>query len=100
MYLVLLFLLTTAKFCNLGQLQDIKIIVFELRHPYKSDLFSFFLDTILMSADKEIKTNIQNSTLNSWFDALSKWHDPHIKHMYAQDFNNPEYVTLFHILYE
>ena len=31
-----------------------------------------------MSAEKEIKTNIQNSTLNSTFDALSKWDDPHI----------------------
>ena len=32
-----------------------------------------------MSTEKKIKTNIQNSTLNSLFDALSKWHDPHIK---------------------
>ena len=31
-----------------------------------------------MSAGKKIKTNIQNSTLNSSFDALSKWHDPDI----------------------
>ena len=27
---------------------------------------------------KNIKTNIQNSTLNLSFDALLKWHDPHI----------------------
>jgi hypothetical protein len=27
---------------------------------------------------KKIKANIQNSTLNSSFDALSKWHDRHI----------------------
>ena len=32
-----------------------------------------------MSAEKKIKTNIQNSTLNSLFDDLSKWHDPHIR---------------------
>ena len=31
-----------------------------------------------MSADNKIKTNIQNLTLNSSFDALSKWHDPDI----------------------
>ena len=30
-----------------------------------------------MSAEKKIKTNIQNLTLNWSFDALSKWHDPH-----------------------
>ena len=28
---------------------------------------------------KKIKTNIQNSILKSSFDALSKWHDPHIR---------------------
>ena len=27
---------------------------------------------------KKIKTNIQNLSLNSSFDTLSKWHDPHI----------------------
>ena len=32
-----------------------------------------------MSAEKKIKTNIQNSTLNSSFAALLKWHDPHIR---------------------
>ena len=31
-----------------------------------------------MSTEKKIKTNIQTSTLNSSFDALSKWHNPHI----------------------
>ena len=31
-----------------------------------------------MSAEKEIKTIIQNSTLNSTLDPLSKWDDPHI----------------------
>ena len=31
-----------------------------------------------MSAEKKIKTNIQNSTVNSWINASSKWHDPHI----------------------
>jgi hypothetical protein len=30
-----------------------------------------------MLAEKEMKTNIQNSTLNSSFVTLSKLHDPH-----------------------
>ena len=37
----LLIFLTVVKFCNLEHLQDIKLISFELRHPYKSD-FNFF----------------------------------------------------------
>ena len=36
-----------------------------------------------MSAEKKIQTNIQNSTLNLSFDALSKWHDPHIKYWFV-----------------
>ena len=31
-----------------------------------------------MSAEKKFKTNFQNLTLNSSFDALLKYHDPHI----------------------
>ena len=29
---------------------------------------------------KNVKTNIQNSTINSSFVVLSKWHDPYISH--------------------
>ena len=38
-----------------------------------------------MSAEKEIKTKIQNSTLNWSFDALLKWHDPHISREFIDD---------------
>ena len=40
-YLLLLSFLTMAEFCYLGHLQVIKIISFELWHPYKCDL-NFF----------------------------------------------------------
>ena len=36
-YLFVLLILSVAEFFNLGDLQDIKIISFELRHPYKNE---------------------------------------------------------------
>ena len=64
-------------FCNRSQ-----VLKFEApsRVPLvKRDNFEWIgLLSDLMSAEKKIKTNIQNSTLNMAFVALLIWHDPHI----------------------
>ena len=77
-YLLLLCFLTAAKFWNLGHLQGI-IRVPQLKR-YNFEWVGLLSDLILMSAEKKIKTNIQNLTLNSLFDVMSKWHDPHKTH--------------------
>ena len=38
---VIVIFFNKAEFCNLGHLQGIKVISFELRHPYKCDLSDF-----------------------------------------------------------
>ena len=45
------------------------------RFSSKTFKFSHLCYFLLASENRELK-NIQNSTLNSSFDALSKWHDP------------------------
>ena len=40
-YLLPLFFLTSSKFCSFRHLQGIEIISFELRHPYRRDLYFF-----------------------------------------------------------
>ena len=70
-YLSLLCFLTVAESWNLGHLQGIIKRYFEW--------IGLLSHQILMLAEK-IQTNIQKLTLNSSFDALSKWHDPHNKH--------------------
>ena len=67
--------LNVTEFWNLGHLQSI-ISVPQLKR-YNFEWVGLLSDLILMSAEKKIKTNIQNSTIDSSFDALSKWHDPY-----------------------
>ena len=67
-YYILSFL-TEAEFWNLGCLISKEIILIEL----------VFFQIWFYCWLKQIKTNIQNSTLNSPFVSLSKWHDPHIR---------------------
>ena len=49
--------------------------LFELRHPYNT-LKTPKNHSLFMFKKNIAITNIQNSTLNSSFDAMSKWHDP------------------------
>ena len=76
---VIIFFLPQLSFEFWGTFKKNKINSYKLRHPYRSEWCILLLDTIFMSVEKNIKTNIQNSTPNSWFDALLKRHDPHIK---------------------
>jgi hypothetical protein len=61
-------------------LKSLKIISFELRHPYNT-LKVPQISKIRHGEKTKTITNIQNSTLNSSFDALSKWHDLDIRYL-------------------
>ena len=72
-------LLIEAKFWKLWHLQGIigdltqTIRLTQMRQFWGNWILS---DLISILAEKKIKTDIQNLTLDSSFDALSKWHDP------------------------
>ena len=72
-YLLLLCFLNKTQFWNLGHLQSSIIRLAELKRD-NFEWIGLLSDLILMFTEKKIKTNIQNSTLHSLFNALSKWH--------------------------
>ena len=70
--LLLLCFLTEAEFWTLGHLQGI------IRVPYfKRDNFELIWTSFRSNFNVGWKKNQNNSTINSPFDALSKWQDPH-----------------------
>ena len=77
-FVIVIFFLTVAEFYNLGYIKGIyKCALTQTR--------SFLVICNTFRSDFHVSWKNQNkhSTLNSSFNALSKWHDPHIK---KQDF--------------
>ena len=85
---VLLSLLTTTKFYNLGHIQGIMRL-----HQLKKKSFLVNCTTFSSAFHVGWKNQSKHSTLNSPFDALSKWHEPDIN--YALSFDSRYHSRFF-----